>query len=120
MTGKKADDADKAKGKELGTFDTVVGEEELTTKAYPLPKTNLFVVASVWYTDESMRSEKGSDSISLELMVSPTQKRDVLGSLTFSDAEMPLNGFDVGRVTTMFKHGRQTFMLIMECRKPAR
>lgn len=56
--------------KELGTFDTVIAEEERTVRTYRLPQSKLFIVASVWHTDESMASEKGRDSISLQLLVS--------------------------------------------------
>jgi hypothetical protein len=117
---KGADDIDKAKEILLGTFDTIMGEEVATTRVYRLPKTRLFVIARVWYTDESMASEKGADSILLELTVSAKRKRDVLGSLIYADAEMPVNGFDVGRVTTKFKTRQQSFLLVMECRKKIR
>lgn len=120
ITGKKVDDIDKGRAIHLGTFDTVIGEEVETTKSYRLPNTRLFVIATVWYTDESMVSGKGADSISLELAVSTTQKRDVLGSLIYADSEMPLEGFEVGRVTTMIKAERRTIMLVMECRKHVR
>jgi hypothetical protein len=62
----------KLKPKELGSFDTVIYEEELTTKSYKLPKTRLYVIASVWYTDESMAGEDSQDSVSLQLTISPT------------------------------------------------
>src|SRR5688500_3709246 len=38
-------------------FYAKVGEEELTTMSYPFPGGKLFVTASVFYTDESMRGE---------------------------------------------------------------
>src|SRR5258705_8763962 len=57
------------KSTELGSFPTVLAEEELTTKAFRLPRTRLFIIASVFYTDESMASKKGQDSISLELEI---------------------------------------------------
>ena len=104
----------------LGTFKTTIAEEELTTKSCPLPGTNLFIVASVFYTDESMASTKGADSISLELTLSPGKKRNVLTSLNWAEAEMPLNGFDVGRVTMkVVTQGRRNFVM-MECRKGQR
>ncbi len=120
VTGKKPAQCEHLQGKQLGTFDTVIAEEQLTTKMYRLPKTKLFVVASVLYTDESMASKKGADSISLQLSVSTKRKRDILKNLVYSDAEVPLNGFDVGRVTAMIKTGRRTFMLMMECKEHIR
>src|SRR4051812_23776096 len=66
ITGRKLSDFENARPlnlreKELGTFDTTIGEEELTTRSYQLPKTKLFVVASVWYTDESIAGENSQD-----------------------------------------------------------
>ncbi|HEX6715594.1 MAG TPA: hypothetical protein VF088_00700, partial [Pyrinomonadaceae bacterium] len=61
VTGKEPSQWERLKAQRLGIFDTTIAEEESTTKIYPLPKTNLFVVASVWYTDESMASKRGSD-----------------------------------------------------------
>ena len=120
ITGKNAISVDKGKEIQLGKFDTTIGEEVATTKVFRLPRTALFVIASVWYTDESMASNKGADSISLELTVSAKRKRDVLTSLTYADAEMPLNGFEVVRVTTKIKAGQKSFLLVMECRKATR
>ncbi|HYV25296.1 MAG TPA: hypothetical protein VE969_08660 [Pyrinomonadaceae bacterium] len=104
----------------LGKFTTVLGEEELTTKAFRLPGTRLFVVASVFYTDESMASEKGSDSVMLELALSTGQKRDVLHSLSWAEAEMQLHDFEVGRVMMLVKSGGRPQLVIMECRKDVR
>lgn len=120
VTGKKLSQWDRLEGHRLGIFDTKIAEEELTTKIYPLPKTNLFIVASVWYTDESMASKRGADSISMQLFVSTKPKRDLRNSLVYSDAEVPLNAFDVARVTAMAKTGRRTFMLMMECKEHIR
>ena len=39
-------------------FRTTVGEEELTVKSYPFPGSKLFITASVFYTDESMASQR--------------------------------------------------------------
>lgn len=120
VTGKKQSEWDRLEGRRLGVFETTMAEEELTTRTYPLPKTKLFVVASVWYTDESMASKRGADSISMQLFVATKPKRDLQNALVYSDAEMPLNGFDVGRVTAMAKTVRRTFILMMECKEHVR
>lgn len=120
VTGKKVSSAKFSDARELGTFDTVVGEEELTTRTYRLPNSKLFVIASVWYTDESMASTKGADSMSLQLMIASRGTRDVLRSLAYADAEMPVNGFDVGRVTTFIKTANRSRVVVMECRKGLR
>jgi hypothetical protein len=104
----------------LGAFDTVMAEEELTTRAFRLPGAKLYVVASVFYTDESMASEHGSDSVSLELTLSRGRKRDVPRSLNWAEAEMPLNGFDVGRVSMIVRVSGLPKVVMMECRKGVR
>jgi hypothetical protein len=120
VTGKKPADAKFSNPTELGAFDTKAGEEELTTRTYRLPNTKLFVIASVWYTDESLASTKGADSISLQLMIAKRPTRNVLRSLVYADAEVPVVGFDVGRVTTFVKTGKRTRIVIMECRQGRR
>lgn len=103
----------------LGAFDTVIGEEERTIKAFALPGTKLFVVASVFYTDESMASQQGADSVSLELTLSRNRQRNALRSLSFADAEMPAS-VDVGRVTMLIKVNHKRQLVMMECRRHLR
>ena len=110
----------KPKSKELGTFDTVIGEEELTTKSFRLPKTKIYVVASVFYTDESMAGGGSQDSVSLELTISPRPKRDVLAGLQTAEAEVLLKNFEVARVSTIYKMAGRSFYIVMECRKHTR
>ena len=47
----------------LGEFEANVGEEILTSKNYKIPETKYYVSASVYYTDEMMRSSGYSDSM---------------------------------------------------------
>jgi len=115
-----AADMQTKKSVELGSFTTVIAEEELTTKAFKLPRTAFFIVASVFYTDESMASEKGSDSVSLELALSKSKQRDVLRSVSWAEAEMPLSTFDVGRVTMLIKLNGSAQLVLMECKKDVR
>jgi hypothetical protein len=59
-------------------FKTVVGEEELTTKSYPFPGSKLFITASVFYTDESMASQRsGPDSMIVAIAVADKPLKDV-------------------------------------------
>jgi hypothetical protein len=111
--------ADNRVGRMLGSFETVMGEEELTVKAFPLPGTKLFIVASVFYTDESMASEESSDSMSLELTLSRTRRRDVLKSLSLAAAELPAS-VNVGRVSFLVKTSRGQQLVVMECRRHVR
>ena len=125
MTGIRTADLEKdsspnLKSKELGTFDTVIGEEELTTKSFRLPKTNLYVVASVWYTDESMAGRNSQDSLSLQLTISRTRKRDTLSALQFAEAEVLSKNFEVARVSTLYKTAAHRFYIVMECKAHTR
>jgi hypothetical protein len=108
------------KGAVLGSFTTAIGEEELTTKAFRLPRSSYFIVASVFYTDESMASTKGQDSVSLELALSRDKQRNVLRSLSWSEAEVPLNGFEIGRVTMLIKVNGRSQLVLMECKADVR
>ncbi len=107
------------KGRSLGSFETVMGEEELTVKAFALPGTKLFIVASVFYTDESMASDNNSDSMSLVLTLSRNRRRDVLQSLNFAEAELPA-AVEVGRVSFLIKSPRGPQLVVMECRRHLR
>ena len=100
----------------LGTFDTVMGEKERTVRAFRLPRTKLFIVASVFYTDESMASDQGSDSTSLELTLSRTARRSILRSISFAEAEFPAQ-VSVGRVSLLIKVTGKPQLVVMECRR---
>ena len=115
ITGKNLEIKD-APEKLLGTFETVIAEDTLTTRVYRLPKTRLFVIASVWYTDESMASKNGADSVGLELIISKSRRRDFLKAQHYADGEVPVTSFEVARVTTMAKTAGKTFLVAMECR----
>ena len=107
----------KTQWRELGSFVTVISEEELTTKSFRLPKSKLYVVASVFYTDESMAGVDSQDSVSLELIISPTPKRNVLSALQMAEAEVLSKNFEVARVSTIYKKQQRSLYVMMECRK---
>lgn len=102
--------------KPLGTFETVVSEDTLTTRVYRLPKTKLFVIASVWYTDESMASKTGAESVSLELMISKSRRRNFVKALHYADGEVPYAKFEVARVSTIVSSAGKRILVGMECR----
>jgi hypothetical protein len=103
----------------LGSFETIMGEEELTVRAFRLPGTKLFVVASVFYTDESMAADESSDSMKLELALSRHRQRDPSTSLNFAMAELPAS-VKVGRVIMMVKLKGKQRPVLMECRRELR
>ena len=120
ITGKKVDELRDVPGISLGSFDTVIAEEELTTRVYRLPKTKLFVIASAWYTDESMAMKSGAESVSLELLISKRRRRDFFNVEHYADSELPIHGFEVARVTTLAKAAGKKFIVVMECRRKER
>jgi hypothetical protein len=115
-SSKKAQSSDLMPAHKLGRFQTVTAEEVETTRAYRIPGTKLFVIASVFYTDESMVVDNSQDSMTLEISISRTPKRDILSSLRFADAEVMLQDPRVSRVSTLFKVNGRILNFIMECR----
>jgi hypothetical protein len=62
-------------------FRTTVGEEELTVKSYPFPGSKLFITASVFYTDESMASQRsGADSMIVAVAVANKPLKDAFAA----------------------------------------
>jgi hypothetical protein len=69
-------------------FRPTIGEEELTTKTYSFPQSKLVITASVYYTDETMASAEGSDSMLVGIVVSPKPQRDAISSESNAVAEV--------------------------------
>ena len=102
-------------------FTPKIGEEELTNKTLRLPASNLFVTASVFPTDESMASAKGSDSIRLGLVVNRRKwpqafspPNNAVAETTFSEE------FDTVRVETNVVAGHRRLVARLECWDPRR
>jgi hypothetical protein len=98
-------------------FRTVVAEEQLTTKAYPFPGGRLFITASVYYTDESMASAHGSDSMQLAVAVGPKALPDALDAEDNAAAELTLGGADTARAKKYMKVGGRLYLVGVECRR---
>ena len=77
----------KAAETDFPEFRPVTGEEELTTKTYRFPRSKLIITASVFYTDESLRSVKTADSIIVAVVVSPKRQREALSAENNAVAE---------------------------------
>jgi hypothetical protein len=110
--------ADFKSGRILKTisFKTIGGEEELTNRTFRIPSTRLIVTASVFYTDESMASNAGFDSMRLGLSVSRKAQSQAFGSPNNAVAEITLNTFDTAQVyTNTYVNGRH-LLVLMECR----
>jgi hypothetical protein len=69
----------------LGTFDTVVSVDLLTSKVYRLPRTKLFVIASVQYLENAL-AEQNPGLISMSLVVSSKRRDDLLARVEIGRA----------------------------------
>ena len=72
-------------------FSPVTGEEELTNQVLHIPGTRLVVTASVFYTDESLASKAGADSMQLGLAVSQRSWPDAFKSPNNAVSEVTLS-----------------------------
>ena len=97
-------------------FRTVIGEEKLTTKSYPFPGSKLIITASVLYTDESMASSEGVDSMLLGIIVSPKAEKDALSLENNSVAEITFSGRDTIRAKKYVKIAGRLYLVGIECR----
>lgn len=108
-------DADLKKEVMLEKFTTIIGEEELTNKSYPLLKTGLVVTVSVYYTDESMASKHGADSMMLGVAVSRKALPDALSATNNATAEVTLATLDVVRARTYYKVNSKNYLIGVQC-----
>ena len=98
-------------------FHTVVGEEELTTKTYRFPGSNLIITASVYYTDESMESTEGSDSMLVGIVLSPKPLRDALAAENNAVSEVTnKDKLDTVRAKKYLRVNHRLYLLGIECR----
>ena len=110
-------DVDLKKELMLEKFTTIIGEEELTNKSYPLSKTGLVVTASVYYTDESMASAHGNDSMILGVAVSKEALPNAFSTPNNATAEVTLATLDVVRSKMYYKVNSKTFLIGVQCSK---
>lgn len=108
-------DIDLKKEVMLEKFTTVIGEEELTNKSFPLLKTGLVVTVSVYYTDESMASRHGADSMMLGVAVSKKALPDALTATNNAFAEVTLATFDTVRAKTYYKVNSKNYLIGVQC-----
>ena len=104
----------------FGTFEPLVGEEERTTRAFRIPGTRLFAVASVFYTDESIQIADTYDAISLQLSISLKAKHDPINSMHSAEAEVTYRPPYAARVYILFKVRGRNKAVVMECRREAK
>lgn len=93
-----------------------IGEEQRINRYFRLPKTDWFIVASLYSTDESLPSHNGADSLDLELSLARRRRRNIFVSPSYASAETPFNSFDTARVSMITKVGGHRQLVVMECR----
>ena len=97
-------------------FRTTIGEEQLTTKTYPLPGSKLIITASVYYTDESMASAEGVDSMMLAVAVSDKALGNAASAEDNAVAEVTYNQHaDTVRAKKYVKVGGRLHLVGIEC-----
>ena len=93
-------------------------EEELTTKHFRLPGSTQVITASVYYTDESMASAEGSDSIIVGVAVGPREIENAVAfpAMNSSIAETVYGGH-TGKVRAKqyVKINGKLFLVGIEC-----
>jgi hypothetical protein len=98
-------------------FTTKVGEEELTTKTYPFPKGAQVITASVFYTDESMRSRTSSDSMVLAISVAAKASSDALSAPDAAVAKITYGeNTDTVRLKKNLMLNGRLYVVGLECR----
>src|SRR5256885_1282740 len=94
---------------EFPAFMPVIGEEEVTTKTYKFPLSSLTITATVFFTDETLTSSKGSDSVVMTITLAHSSPKDVQANENSAQAEFSLvSNADAMRVKRYYRvEGKQ-------------
>jgi len=105
----------------LGEFEANVGEEILTTKNYKIPETKYYVTASVYYTDEMMRSSGYSDSMNVAIVVARHRYTDAMTVMHNSTSQVSYNAdTDKVQVKTKVRINQRVMIVGLECQARVR
>ena len=97
-------------------FRPVKGEEELTTKTYRLPGSSLIITASVYYTDESMASADGADSMLVGVVMSPQPQKNAISAESNAVSEVTYNdNLDTVRAKKYVRVKGLLYLVGIEC-----
>jgi hypothetical protein len=100
-------------------FRTTVGEEELTVKSYPFPGSKLFITASVFYTDESMASQRsGAGSMIVAVAVAAKPLKDAFAAAVERSAAAEVTydeHADMVRAKQYVTVGSRSYLVGIEC-----
>jgi hypothetical protein len=102
-------------------FNPTIGEEELTTKTYPFPGSPLMITASVYYTDESMASATGADSMQVAIAIAPKAQTNAISAENNAVSEVTDNVHrDAVRAKQFVKVNGRLYLVGIECRQQER
>ncbi len=87
----------------------------MTNKTFKLPGGKLYVIASVFPTDESMASAHGADSVQLGIALASNKLAQAFAASHYAVAEVSFNTFDTARVQSAVRTGNRRLLLWMEC-----
>jgi hypothetical protein len=103
----------------VGRFSPKIGEEELTTKTYPVPGTGQIITASVFYTDELMFSTRSDTVESMLVGIAVSKKaqdsafevqNNAVAEITYTERT------DTIRVKTQAQTQGRQYLVGLECR----
>ena len=98
-------------------FRPAMGEEELTTRTFRLPGSSLIITASVYYTDESMASAEGADSMLVGVAMSPQPQQNALSAENNAVSEVTYNdNLDTVRAKQYVRVKGLLYLVGIECR----
>lgn len=101
-------------------FVTLVEEESDTTKTFSLPKLGKIITASVYYTDESMASKAGVDSVLFGIVVADKAFESAINQEGSSMSEMTFSNFDTVRLKQYISIKNRRMLVGMECNSGAK
>ena len=110
-------DADARKDVMLEQFTTAIGEEVLTNKTFRFLNTGLFITASVYYTDESLPSQNGYDSMMLGVAVAARPLPDAFSTPHNAFAEVTLATLDTVRAKMYYVVKGKRYLIGIQCAK---
>lgn len=110
-------DADAKKDVMLENFNTTIGEEVLTNKTFRFLDTGLFITASVYYTDESLASAHGYDSMMLGVAVAGKPLPDAFSTPNNAFAEVTLATLDTVRAKMYYLAKGKRYLIGIQCSK---
>jgi hypothetical protein len=100
----------------IGKFLPKIYEDELTTKHFTFPKSNLIITASVLYSDELMGSKNTYASMLVGIVLSNRKEEDALSATNNAVAEVTYGkNTDKVRAKKHVKVKGRTYLIGIEC-----